>query len=305
MLNKTMYVMLVLGLLFTGCASRPDAAEPHAEKVLGGILAARDALKSLSSSPPLFVTFWDFDGTIILGDCTLGHRENGARAYSGLAEEAIARGYSGVYGKKDYRAFQKRYLRMEAAGKHREAAVFIARIFKGAKTDDLLALSRGHFDKMRPFYFSTSMHIIRSLQREGIGVYILSASPEYFVKGGAATAGVPEGQIFGIRPEVKDGRATGAVLEPVTYGPGKVMMLLEILERLRKENPGREVYVLAGFGNSYHTDGDFLKWIAQQNFPASKPVAVMINGGKAPARYAKLFTAVGQSKTTAGVPAAR
>jgi hypothetical protein len=60
------------------------------------------------------------------------------------------------------------------------------------------------------------------------------------------------------------------------------------------------VYVLAGFGNSYGTDGDFLAYIARQKFPAGAPLAVMINGGPAPGAYQGLFREVSQSRTVAG-----
>jgi phosphoserine phosphatase len=305
MMKKPLFIALVLGLFITACGTVPDTAEPHADKVLGDILAARDAIRAISPSPPLFVTFWDFDGTILLGDCSLGHRENGAQLYRGLAEEAITRGFSARYGKDEYRAFAKKYLGMDSRGSHGEAAVYIARVFSGAKAAELLDLSREHFSIMSRFYFSSSMRIIRKLRAEGIGIYVLSASPEFFVDGAAATTGIPEEMIFGIRTAGKDGRVTEKVLEPVTYGAGKTKMLLEILARLRKENPGREVYVLAGFGNSYHTDGEFLKWIARQRLPAARPVAVMINGGKVPARFANTFTTVRQSKTEGGASPSR
>ncbi len=305
MLGRTAFVTLVLGLFIAGCAHPPQTAEPHADTLISEILAARDAITAVSFPPPLFVTFWDFDGTIILGDCTLGHGENGARLYSGLAEEAITRGYSRHYGKDRYRDFAKHYLRMERRGLHREGAMHIARVFEGAGEEDLLALSRSHFETMKRYYFASSMRIVGELRRQGIGVYVLSASPEFFVDGAAITTGIPEEKIFGIRTGTSEGRVTEKILEPVTYGAGKTKMLLEILERLRKENPGREVYVLAGFGNSYHTDGEFLKWIALQRLPAAKPVSVMINGGRAPARYAKLFTEVVQTRTTGGYQAAR
>lgn len=305
MLKRTVFIALALLLFATGCARPPQTAELHADKIISEILAARDALASLSSSPPLFVTFWDFDGTIILGDCTLGHRENGASLYRGLAEVAITRGFSRHYGKDGYRDFAKKYLRMERHGLHLEGATYIARIFGGASAEELLALSRRHFETMSPYYFASSMRIIRELRRKAIGVYVLSASPEFFVDGAAASTGIPEDKIFGIRTGTRDGRVTEKVQEPVTYGAGKTKMLLEILERLRQDNPGREVYVLAGFGNSYHTDGEFLKWIALQRLPAGKPLSVMINGGRAPGRYAGLFTEVVQAVTAGGYQAAR
>ena len=52
---------------------------------------------------------------------------------------------------------------------------------------------------------------------------------------------------------------------------------------------------VAGFGNSYRTDGDFLRYICSQSLPGSvKPLAVMINGGVEPKGFQGLFKLVDQ-----------
>ncbi|MCX8124876.1 MAG: hypothetical protein N3F66_12050, partial [Spirochaetes bacterium] len=55
------------------------------------------------------------------------------------------------------------------------------------------------------------------------------------------------------------------------------------------------VYAIAAFGNSYHTDGPFLRYVAMQKLPAGTPIAVMINGGTPPEEYKGLFHCVEQS----------
>jgi hypothetical protein len=72
---------------------------------------------------------------------------------------------------------------------------------------------------------------------------------------------------------------THDLVYPVTYADGKRERLEEILTQVRAATPGRPVFVLAGFGNSYATDGAFLAWVARQSLPAGRPVAVMFNGG--------------------------
>ena len=99
---------------------------------------------------------------------------------------------------------------------------------------------------------------------------------------------------------MKDGLVSSEILEPITYALGKVRKLLEILESLRKLHGERPVYVLAGFGNSYHADGPFLRWIVEKKLPVSKPISVMINGGEIPAEYRGMFTIVSQEKTAGG-----
>ena len=69
---------------------------------------------------------------------------------------------------------------------------------------------------------------------------------------------------------------------------------------IRVRHPGKQVFVLAGFGNSYGTDSPFLKYIVSQTLPAGKPVSVMINGGKAPTEYRGLFIQVRQDEIVSG-----
>ena len=59
----------------------------------------------------------------------------------------------------------------------------------------------------------------------------------------------------------------------------------------------QEGVAVAGFGNSYSTDGAFLRYIATQRLPGgARPVSMMINGGAEPARYRGLFRCVAQDE---------
>ena len=127
----------------------------------------------------------------------MGLGDKGHSVYSGLAEEAIKAGLSSSFSKDGYQNFLKRYSRMEKKD-HLGAYTFISRIFSGAKHTDLLKLSEKHFRVMSSYYFISSMHIIRTLQREGIEVYVISASPDFFVRASSKTTGIPDSHIFGI-----------------------------------------------------------------------------------------------------------
>lgn len=55
---------------------------------------------------------------------------------------------------------------------------------------------------------------------------------------------------------------------------------------------------VAAFGNSFRTDGEFLRYVVSQPLPGgAKPVAMMINGGAEPERYKGLFRCVEQVRT--------
>ena len=73
----------------------------------------------------------------------------------------------------------------------------------------------------------------------------------------------------------------------------------DILENVRKLKTARpNAVAVAAFGNSYWTDGPFMRYVAVNRLPGgSKGVALMINGGEPPEEYKGLFRCVEQSKT--------
>ena len=80
----------------------------------------------------------------------------------------------------------------------------------------------------------------------------------------------------------------------VRYGEGRV-------ENIRRLILGRPHGVaVAGFGNSYSTDGYFLRYIVTQHLPGgAKGFAMMINGGKEKPGFEGLFKLVRQDETVA------
>lgn len=86
---------------FLAMAAMAHADEMHAESIVKNILNTKQAIiensKSKSSDEFVFLAFWDFDGTILKGDCSEGLEENGKLIYKGLAQLAIESGYSKIY----------------------------------------------------------------------------------------------------------------------------------------------------------------------------------------------------------------
>ncbi len=138
---------------------------------------------------------------------------------------------------------------------------------------------------------------MQKLKENNILIYIISASPEFFVKGSAKTVSIPQSQIYGIKVITKKGTLTSTVEQPITYAEGKTAMVKKILSQLKREHKTPHVYAIAAFGNSYKTDGHFLTYIATQKLPAGKPIAVMINGGHYMDECKGLFYCVNQSTT--------
>ncbi|MFD0892880.1 haloacid dehalogenase-like hydrolase [Luteolibacter ambystomatis] len=228
----------------------------------------------------VFLCFWDFDGTILHGDCCEGHAEGGRVIYSGLLEEIILGGFAAGYpatprgvakGISDYRRLE----RENGAG---TAYAFLAQMMSGAREEEVFELAARHFrTRQMTHVFDSSFRMIEGLRAMGVVVHVVSASPDVFIRAIAAELGLDVGRSRGIRTEIENGLLTARLDHPVTYGSGKTAAVMDEVTRARREHPEKQVFVLAGFGNSHHTDGPFLDHIADQILPAGQPLAVMIN----------------------------
>ncbi|MBK9501677.1 MAG: haloacid dehalogenase-like hydrolase [Leptospiraceae bacterium] len=271
----------------------------NVKEIVDGILNSKLAIeryledtKSLSKdTKPLFLAFWDFDGTILKGDCSEGLNE--ANGFKGLMELGVLKGYSTEFkGEEGVNAFWKKYRDKESIDK-KEAYVYLPRLFSGNEEETIVNLAKEHFKSvMRNFYFPSSLHILEQLKANGIDSYILSASAHFFIKGIVGTLPIEANHMFGIEMKILNGIITSEEIEPVTYAEGKTERLKLIVNSLLEEKKTEQVFILAGFGNSFHTDGSFLQYIAEQRLLAGNPTTVMINGGNAPEEYDGIFREV-------------
>jgi len=264
------------------------AEEPDDTRIVEQILQTREAIEKQSTNgKPVFAAFWDFDGTIIRGDCSEGLVIEGKPVYAGLAQVCIEKGLSRLYPPNDgFERFWTDYTNMDVRVGHWLAYPFIPQMLREAKPEDVLQISQQHFANVLSNYLmASSVKIIKELQAHGVECHIISASSELFVKGAARSVGIPEARIHGIEVRTRDGRLTEEVIYPITWNVGKLERLKQIAARTERES-GRKVFVLAGFGDSYNTDGPFLKFIASQKLPAGKPIAVFYNAsGNEPEEY--------------------
>jgi len=293
------WILWVLPFLLM-CAPSLLAEEPDDTRVIDHILQTRSAVlksdaaaagKTNTNSSPSFIVIWDFDGTILKGDSSEGLIEDGKAVYPGLAQLAIENGFSELYPRTGgFERFWTDYTNMDARIGHWLAYPFIPQMLRGAKADDVLRLSQQHFSHtMSNYLMSSSVKIIRALEREGIQSHIITAGADIFVKGAAPSLGIPANRIHGIELRIRDGRLTEELVYPVTWNEGKRERLQQLTKALELEC-GSRVFVLAGFGDSYHTDGPFLKFIATQSLPAGKPLAVFYNSkSPEPDEYKGLF----------------
>ena len=298
---------LLLSALLLPTPSRAAQVEPHAKEVVQQLTAIKQTILASSPAPrnPVFLTFWDFDGTILAGDCSEGWLTNGVPVYKGLAEQSILAGFSQIYkGPEGWRQFWNDYQRFDERPGHWLAYPYIPQMLRGASRKDIDALAQDAFGtQLRHYFFAASVEMLRGLSAQGIEAHVISASAECFVRGAAAAARIPAQRMHGIRVIERDGKLTEELVYPVTWADGKVRRIESILEDLKKQGPDREIFVLGAFGNSYSTDGPFLSWTTRRHLPGGlKPVVLMINGGQTPPQYHGQFREVIQTRLVGSDP---
>ncbi len=295
-------ISAVLALVLAARISA-HAEEPDDSRIINQVLQTRaDILKTTGDTNAVFLAFWDFDGTTMKGDCSEGLRENGKLVYPGLAQVAIEHGLSEIYpADGGFEKFWSDYTNMDAHIGHWLAYPFIPQMLRGAKADDVLQLSRSYFSSTLSNYLHTSsVHIIHELQRGGVQSQVVSASADLFVKGAAECLGIPTNYIHGIEVKIRDERLTEELVYPMTWNVGKRQKIQQIIAAIQRGQPGKKVFVLAGFGDSYHTDGPFLKFIAEQSLPAGKAISVFYNDTNAPPEYRGWFYQANHYATVGG-----
>ena len=299
-----MFARLLSYALLLAATGAALAEEPDDTRIINQVLQTRDGILQSAGAAnarpsPAFLAFWDFDGTILKGDCSEGLQAEGKGVYPGLAQLAIERGLSSLYPPAGgFDRFWTDYTNMDARIGSWLAYPFIPQMLRGAKADDVLQLSRQHFaGTLSNYLMASSVHLIHALQKGGVEVHVVSASADLFVKGAADSLGLPEGHIHGIELRAREGRVTEEIVYPVTWNIGKLEKIRAVVAQMEREVAGRRVFILAGFGDSYTTDGPFLKFIATQSLPAGKPIAVFYDSKKEPDEYRGLFYQARHSRT--------
>ncbi|MGB4268303.1 MAG: haloacid dehalogenase-like hydrolase [Spirochaetota bacterium] len=296
------YVFLTIILLtFVSCTDKKQ--QEHVTPIITHILNTKSTIENHLThnvpTPvhPVFVSFWDFDGTILKGDCSEGYEEEGTQIYKGLVQIAIEQKFSKFYKPDEFKKFFDYYLHSDKTQGHFTSYTYLTKIFAGQNEQTLVSLATNYFNStLQRYYFASSLAIMKKLVENNIHIYIISASPDFFVKGAAQSLNVHPNNIHGIKLKTTRGILTNTIMLPVTYAEGKTEKVKEILSTLKKSHSTEHVYALAAFGNSYHTDGPFLRYVATQKFPAGTPVAVMINGGTPPSEYHGIFQCVSYSQ---------
>ena len=281
----------LVSLVVVGLALAASAVEEHVDRVVDEILANVAKLKAVDPSvAPM--AFWDFDGTIIRGDISVGLQEDGVERHQGMIHAGIMAGFSPFYkGEEGCRQFDRDYARLNEIGRF-IAWPFIGQAFSGVKVADFDRFCAKRVrDVYSKWYFASSVAILRRLEAAGVENHIISGSPDIFVRSAAESIGLTPDRMHGVRLAIDGGVLSTRIEYPVTTGEGKI----EVLRRL--VNARKNAVAVAGFGDSYRTDGAFLRYIVRQTLPGgARGFALMINGSGSASGYEGLFTCVRQSE---------
>jgi len=243
------------------------------------ILATAAALRA-TEPQAVPVAFWDFDGTLLEGDCSEGLHREGGSGFTGLLEVAILRGFSQRFstpqGLADFEQQAQGVLRADG---HAAANAFVAQAFAGAREEDLLALARHHFSEvLAAWMFPEALELWKTLEAGGVRCWVISASADFFVKGAAATLQTSEDRLHGIRLRTSaDGTLSEEVVPPLTYGAGKQGRMVELLAAMKAVNPEHNFWPIVALGNSPMTDGPLLEAVAHTALPGGTPLGVIVN----------------------------
>lgn len=291
-MKKQYFIAAALVLASVACFGY----ESHVDGIIARV--SENVARIKASCPDAVpMAFWDFDGTIIKGDISEGLEEGGKVLFKGLIERTIEEGLCPTYGKDGGwdRYSRRDYPRMREIGLWL-AWPYNAQMYNGQRASVLDSFCRSECERVyRKWYFDSSVRILKALERAGVENYIVSASPEMFVRAAADTLGLPSCRFVGIRVAIDGDMVTSRVVHPLPMGEGKV----ENVRALVLARP--HGVAVAAFGNSYSTDGAFLRYVATQpSLPGgAKGTAVMINGGEDRPGYSEHFIKVEQNATAA------
>jgi phosphoserine phosphatase len=227
------------------------------------------------------VAFWDLDGTLLEGDCVDGYRRRDGAGYAGMVERAIDGGLCPAFAASGgMRAYLAEYRRRRRRDGRAAAYTFQSLIFAGAAMGPLKELARRVFsEELAPWFFADALDGWKRLEGAGVRCWVVSASPDFFVRGAASVLGVPEDRCVGmrLRRAPDDSSLLPELDGPALFGQGKAHCVRRLLDDMAAAQPGRRFLPVAAFGNDPESDGPMLEEVRQRSAPSGASVGALIN----------------------------
>lgn len=257
----------------------PDAHAGALESVVARILESAAALQRADPrAVPL--ACWDFDGTLLEGDCIDGYRRSDGTGYTGLVERAILAGLCpGYEGAEGAARCEHEFLELLRTRGKPAAYTFQTLLFAGMPAAPLRHLAQQAFDlELGGWLYAEARAAWHRLEAAGVQCWVLSASPDFFVKAAACHLGVPDARCLGMRPRLQpDGTIDTSLEGPVMVGEGKTARLRSLITELAAEQPEHSFHPVAAFGNDPISDGPMIDAVRESTLPGGRPVGVLVN----------------------------
>lgn len=219
----------------------------------------------LSSQPKThFVSFWDFDGTIIDGDISEGKKTDHRHGrYHGMVHRSIFSGLIDTYasGEKGIADFFRDY-RGDLESYYYLGGLYSNLSFE--RKSQIQQLTRDTYEEVKKHFFDFSLDFLMFLFKEDIESYIISASPHIFVEEACEHLPVKREHIFGINLDEKDGKKVDPIFN---YREGKRERALNILQT----HP--HAFPILAVGNDWTADGSMIKLVCEKG-----GFGILING---------------------------
>jgi phosphoserine phosphatase len=120
------------------------------------------------------------------------------------------------------------YRRMKETGDPRPAYLWLAQINKGLPLQQVRDWAQAAVNAKSPLpIYEDAQKLIERLQKEGVKVYIVTASVKWAVEPGAALLEIPRDHVLGVTTKIVGGLVTEELGNTIPYREGKLTLLLE------------------------------------------------------------------------------
>lgn len=108
-----------------------------------------------------------------------------------------------------------------------EALLWMAQILSGFTLDEVREFGLDATKNIRPHFIDHQKEVVKHLLKQGVDVYIVTASVKWTIEAAAEEMGIHRDRVLGIQTAIENGLITDKQYGPLTWTDGKVTALLE------------------------------------------------------------------------------
>ena len=209
----------------------------------------------------LFLSCWDFDGTLLKGDIGEGLHTEKLHEYYGLVEEAIIRGFIPAYsGQSSLKLFWHEYKNIAQKNSLLKAYQFLVECLYTIpqnNRDEFKELCKKLVDKhISNYFYAETRSLMIALKKKKIFPVIISASPQILIDSVIHHFPVDPQFAFGVGDPAEDKQV-------FNYAEGKVARI-ELASKYLRDKFNTEVTAIFAIGDSWDNDGAMMREISRK-----------------------------------------